>query len=132
MEMEVTFPGGKKVNTSYNGFTIETDLPEKEGGKNSAPTPSEYFLASIGACAGLYALGFCEQRNYNTRLLKLNLEFESDPKTHMIKKIIMKINLPPEFPQKYVSALIRTVNLCYVKKHLEQPPEFDVKTIISG
>jgi len=124
-EMEISFPGGKKVFSDYNGFTIPTDQSAKDGGDNSAPTPSDLFFASLGTCAALYALRFCESRKIDTEKLKIRLEFQSNEKTHMVEKIIFKINLPPEFPEKYTPALIKSMNLCYVKKHLEQPPEFE-------
>jgi len=124
-EMEIRFPGGKKVFADYNGFTIPTDQSAKDGGDNSAPTPSDLFFASLGTCAALYALRFCESRKIDTEKLKILLEFQSNEKTHMVEKIIFKINLPPEFPEKYTPALIKSMNLCYVKKHLKQPPEFE-------
>jgi ribosomal protein S12 methylthiotransferase accessory factor len=124
-EMEIRFPGGKKVSSDYNGFTIPTDQSAIDGGDNSAPTPSDLFFASLGTCAALYALRFCESRKIDTEKLKISLEFQSNEKNHMVEKIIFKINLPPEFPEKYTSALIKSMNLCYVKKHLEQPPEFE-------
>ena len=123
--MEISFPGGKRVYSDYNGFTVKTDQSKKEGGDNSAPTPSDLFFASIGTCAGIYALRFCENRNINTEKLNIALEFQANKKTHMIEKITFKISLPPDFPEKYTSALIKSMNLCYVKKHLEQPPQFD-------
>jgi ribosomal protein S12 methylthiotransferase accessory factor len=123
--MEIRLVGGQKVYSDYNGFTIHTDQSVKDGGDNSAPTPSDLFFASLGTCSGLYALRFCEKRKINTETLRINLEFQSHPKTHMVEKIIFKINLPPDFPEKYTSALIKSMNLCYVKKHLEQPPEFE-------
>ena len=76
-----------------------------------------------------YALRFCESRKIDSEKLKVNLEFQSNEKTHMVEKIIFKINLPPEFPEKYTSALIKSMNLCYVKKHLEQPPQFEFDVI---
>ena len=124
-EMEIRFAGGKKVYAEYNGFTIQTDQSAKEGGDNSAPTPSDLFFASLGTCSGLYALRFCEERKIDIANLKISLELESNSKTHMVEKIVFKINLPPEFPEKYTSALIKSMNLCYVKKHLEQPPQFE-------
>jgi len=53
MEMEITFPGGKKVNSTYKGFTVETDQPKDEGGDGSAPEPYDLFLSSIGTCTGV-------------------------------------------------------------------------------
>jgi putative redox protein len=73
----------------------------------------------------IFALRFCESRKFDTEKLKIRLEFQSNEKTHMVEKIVFKINLPPEFPEKYNPALIKSMNLCYVKKHLEQPPEFE-------
>jgi ribosomal protein S12 methylthiotransferase accessory factor len=82
----------------------------------------------LGTCAGIYALNFCEKREIDTAKLKLVLDFESDPKTHMVKKVVMKLTLPPNFPEKYAPAIIKAMNLCYVKKHLHEPPEFETVT----
>ena len=62
MAMEISFPGGKKVDADFKGFTIKTDQAERDGGEGSAPTPTFLFLASLGTCAGIYALNFCESR----------------------------------------------------------------------
>ncbi len=124
-KMEIKLVGGKKVYSDYNGFTIQTDQSVKDGGDNSAPTPSDLFFASLGTCSGLYALRFCEERKIDTDQLKIRMEMQSNEKSHMVEKIIFKINFPPEFPEKYTSALIKSMNLCYVKKHLEQPPAFE-------
>jgi ribosomal protein S12 methylthiotransferase accessory factor len=128
MAMEISFPGGKKVDAHFKGFTIKTDQSEKDGGESSAPTPPFLFFASLGTCAGIYALEFCEKRKLDTEKLKLELEFKSNKKTHMIEKIRMKLTLPPDFPEKYKPAIIKAVDLCYVKKHLHEPPEFETIT----
>ena len=128
MALEVSFEGGKKVDASFKGFTIKTDQSEKDGGEGSAPTPSFLFFASLGTCAGLYALNFCEKRKIDTTKLKLVLDFETHPKTHMVTKIVMNLTLPPDFPEKYVPAIIKAMDLCYVKKHLHEPPQFETIT----
>jgi ribosomal protein S12 methylthiotransferase accessory factor len=128
MSMKIHFPGGKKVNSEYKGFTIKTDQSKKDGGDDSAPTPSDLFFASVGACMGFYALGFCEKRKIDPGQVKLSVELQSHEKTYMVEKMIFNINLGPEFPQKYTSALIRAMKLCYVKKHFEQPPQFEFVT----
>ncbi len=131
MAMEISFPGGKKVDAIFKGFTIKTDQSEKDDGEGSAPTPTFLFLASLGTCAGIYALDFCEKRKIDTEKLKLTLEFESDQKTHMIKKVKMRLTLPPNFPEKYIPAIVKAMDLCYVKKHLHAPPEFETITQIA-
>ena len=66
MEMEITFPGGARVDANFGGMTVKTDQPVQGGGQGSAPTPFATFLASIGTCAGIYVLGFCQQRGIPT------------------------------------------------------------------
>ena len=128
MAMQISFPGGKKIDADFKGFTIRTDQGEKDGGEGSAPTPSFLFLASLGTCAGLYALNFCEKRKIDTAKLKLELEFKTHKKTHLVEKVRLKLTLPPDFPEKYRPAIIKAMDLCYVKKHLNEPPEFETVT----
>jgi len=56
MEMEVFFPDGKKVNSTYKGFTVKTDQAKNEGGDGTAPEPYDLFPAYIGTCAGVYVV----------------------------------------------------------------------------
>ncbi|MCK4332079.1 MAG: OsmC family protein [Thermoplasmatales archaeon] len=126
MDMEINFPGGKKVDAIYKGFTIKTDQPEQEGGEGISPESFSLFLASIGTCTGVYALNFCQKRNINTDGLKLILRIEKNQETHMINKISMEIQVPKDFPDNYKNAIIKTAGLCTVKKHLEKPPDIDI------
>jgi ribosomal protein S12 methylthiotransferase accessory factor len=129
MAMEISFPGGKKVDAAFKGFTIKTDQSEKDGGEGSAPTPSFLFLASLGTCAGYYALNFCQKRKIDTQELRLVLDFKNNKKSHMVEKIRMTLTQPPDFPEKYIPAIVKAVDLCYVKKHLHEPPEFETITL---
>lgn len=126
MDMEIVFPGGKRVDAIYKGFTIKTDQPRHAGGDGSAPAPFDLFLSSIGTCAGIYILVFCQKRNIPTEKIKLILRTEKNRETGMIDKITIEIQLPPDFPERYKEAVIRSAGLCSVKKHMEKPPIFDV------
>jgi ribosomal protein S12 methylthiotransferase accessory factor len=129
--MIVTFPGGARVDAQFGQHTIRTDQPVRSGGEDSAPPPFGVFLASIATCAGVYVLGFCQQRGLPTEGIKLVQRLEVDPKTGMVAKIGIDIQVPPGFPEKYHEALVRAANQCAVKKHLEHPPAFDVRTVVA-
>ena len=130
MEMIIDFPGGSRVDAHFGPFTVATDQPPA----SSAPTPFAVFLSSIGTCAGIYVLGFCRQRGLATEGIKIVQRVHSNPMNGMVEKIDLEIQVPPEFPQKYYDSLIRSAELCAVKKHLENPPVFEVttKAITSG
>jgi putative redox protein len=129
MEMTVDFPGGARVNAHFGSFTVETDQPKEEGGEGTAPTPFELFLASLATCAGFYVLGYCKTRGISTDGIKLIQKLEHDPAGKLIRKVRLEILLPPEFPKKYSSAVVRAAASCFVKKHLENPPAFEIVTI---
>ncbi|MCI0515062.1 OsmC family protein [candidate division KSB1 bacterium] len=130
MDLRIYFPGDKQVFADYRGFTIKTDQPLQGGGNNSAPAPFDLFLASIGTCAGIYILSFCQERRIPTTGIELIQSMERDPMTHRIRRIKLQIQVPPDFPEKYLSALIRAADLCAVKRYLQDPPEFEIATEI--
>ena len=126
MKIEMTFPGNKRVDAHFNGFTVHTDQPNSAGGDDSAPSPFDLFLASIGTCAGVYVLNFCAERGIDTEGLGLELHPRMNPESRMIDKITIRINLPQGFPDKYKETVRKVANLCAVKKHILNPPEFEI------
>jgi putative redox protein len=127
-DMIITFEGGKKVNAEFKGFTIETDQSEYAGGEGSAPEPFMLFLASIGTCAGIYVFSFCQSREIPTDGVRVVQSHFPKETGKGIGKIVLTIEVPPDFPEKYKSALVNAANLCAVKKHILDPPVFEVVT----
>ena len=128
MEMIIDFPGGARVDAHFADFTVKTDQPPMGGGEGSAPTPFAVFLSSLGTCAGIYILGFCRQRGISTDGIRIVQRMYSNPMTGLVGKFELEIQVPPEFPEKYRPSLIRSADLCAVKKHFEHPPEFEITT----
>ncbi|KAF0110923.1 MAG: hypothetical protein FD147_1387 [Chloroflexi bacterium] len=126
MEMLIDFPGGARVDAHFGPYTVQTDQPPMGGGQASAPTPFALFLASIGTCAGIYVLGFCTQRNLPTNGIKILQQINSNPVTGMVDSIDLEIQVPPDFPEKYYPALVRSAEQCKVKQHFDKPPKFNV------
>lgn len=128
MDMKITFPGGLAVNAAFKGFTVTTDQGVEHGGGETAPEPFDLFLASLGTCAGLYALRFCQQRGIATHGLGLTLTTENDLGWKRLALVRLEVELPDGFPEKYREAMIRSVDQCTVKRHILTPPRFEVVT----
>ena len=126
--MTIDFPGGARVDAHFGNFTVMTDQPPSGGGEGSAPTPFAMFLSSLGTCAGIYVLGFCRQRGLPSEGIRIIQRMETNPMTGMTNKVELEIQVPPTFPEKYRAALIHSAELCAVKKHIENPPEFEITT----
>ena len=129
MPIEIHFDGNKKVSAVIDGFTIKTDQTIPSGGENSAPTPFNLFLASLGTCAGIYVKSFCDQRGLGTDNIRIEMDYVYDQTQKMIVKFIMLIYMPADFPEQYEAAVIKTASLCAVKRHLNPAIENDIKIV---
>jgi len=126
MEMNIRLPGGLAVEADFNGLTVRTDQPPSVGGEGSAPSPFDLFLASVGTCAGYYALRFCQARGIPTENVMLKVTAEKDPAVRRVTDVMIEIELPPGFPSRYREAIVRATDQCSVKKHLLDPPRVEV------
>ena len=127
MEMKIVFGSGKKVDAHFGGFTIMTDQSPEGGGEGSAPEPFDLFLASLGTCAGIYVLSFCQNRNLPSDGITLVQNAQRNSETGMIEKLNIDIQIPESFPEKYHAALVRSAEQCTVKKHVSSGlPEFSI------
>lgn len=128
-QMTVSFPGGRRVTASYEGFTIATDQGPDSGGEGSAPEPYDLFLASLATCAGYYVLRFCSERELAFEELRLIQTWQRDERKR-ITRIDLRIEVPPTFPEKYHAALVRAADICAVKRTLQDPPEITTETVV--
>jgi len=124
--MEITFDGGKVITAHINGHVIRTDQPEDGGGGNTAPSPFDLFMASIGTCAGIYVKSFCDNRNIPADGIKIVQSAEYDKATGLPTNIDLEIVLPESFPDKYIASIINVAELCKVKKTIISQPAFKI------
>jgi len=124
--IDISFPGGKRVDARIGAFVVRTDQPGAQGGEGSAVAPFDLFLASLATCAGLYVLGFCQARGISTDGLGLRQHVEVDPATKLPSRIRLELGLPASFPVKYREAVVRAAQGCKVKKTIATPPTIEV------
>ena len=128
----ISFPGGVAVDATYKGQTVRTDQPVQAGGTGAAMSPFDLFLASIATCMGFYALRFCQERSLSTEGLGLTLEPVRDEEAKRVSLIRIELVLPSAFPEKYRPAIERAIDHCAVKKHILEPPRFELQVVSGG
>ena len=125
--IQVTFPGGRRVDAAFDGHVVHTDQSPAHGGEGSAPEPFDLFLTSLATCAGIYVLGFCQARAISTEGIRLTQE--STFEEGKLREVKLAIDLPASFPEKYVNAVRAAAAGCRVKKVLADPPSITVDVI---
>ena len=130
-EILITLPGGRRVDALIGAHVIRTDQPRDNGGEDTAPSPFQLFLASLGTCAGIFIQGFCARRGIPFENIRVRETVSLDPQG-TLEKVRLDIELPPSFPQQYQEALIRVVDQCSVKRAIQAQPTFEVHTLPSN
>ena len=126
MDMIIRFPGNKKVSAEFDGFTIMTDQPKEAGGDGYAPGPFDLFMASLGTCAGIFVLSFCQKRGIPTDGREIRQRMEWNEMEHLVSKVVLEVSLPKGFPERYRDSVLMAAELCTVKRHLQAPPAFEI------
>lgn len=129
-EILVTLGTGRKVDARLGKHLVKTDQPLDNGGEDTAPSPFDYFLASIGACAGLFVQSFCQKRGIPTDGIEV-IQRPTFGDDGVLKQVALDIRLPAEFPEKYRDAVIKVAEQCSVKKAIAAQPIFTIKTVVA-
>jgi ribosomal protein S12 methylthiotransferase accessory factor len=56
--------------------------------------------------------------------MALTMTYDWDEKKQACERLHIGLKLPPGFPERYKKAVIRVMDLCAVKRHIMNPPEF--------
>jgi ribosomal protein S12 methylthiotransferase accessory factor len=118
--LEIRLEEDERVVATWGGHELVTDQNE------SAPTPFDLFLASVGTCTGYYVARFCRSRQLDPTGIRIRERTVEEGTTHRLARIEIEVALPPEFPARYREAVLRAAGQCAVKRALESPPVVEV------
>lgn len=127
-EIIVTLPSGRRVDAQVGNHLVRTDQPKNNGGEDSAPSPFDLFLASLGTCAGIFVQGFCAKREIPTKDIRLVARPRADAQG-AFAGVDIDIEVPESFPEQYRDAVARVAEQCTVKRAIASSPTFAVKTV---
>ena len=122
-EIIVRLTGRRRVEAQLGSHRVVTDQPRENGGGDTAPSPFQIFLASLGTCAGVFVQGFCAKRGIPYEDVRL-IERAAFAPGGGLQSVEFEVELPPAFPPNYKGALLRAIDQCSVKRAIQSPPEF--------
>lgn len=125
----VTLPGKRRVDVHVGKHVVRTDQPSEKGGEDSAPSPFDHFLASIGACAGIFVQGFCAARKIPYEHIRI-IEHPHFDEHGVLSGVDLELQLPADFPERYRDAVIKVVDGCSVKKAIAAQPHFETRVTL--
>lgn len=128
MEINISFLGNQKINANFDGLNVIADQPVSNKGEGLFPSPFDYFLASLGLCAGYFVKAYCDSRDISMEGIKIvQNNLKNDPENKYKQKFVLNVTLPDTISEKDKLGILRAIEGCSVKKAINSLPEFEVK-----
>jgi putative redox protein len=114
----VRHEGGMRFVARARSHEIVTDQMQRSGGTDSGATPLELLGAALGSCIALYVQQFCEVRELPYGGMKVEVRQKNEKGPNRVGEFSVKVVLPEELPEQYMSVLERVVQSCPVHNTL--------------
>ncbi|AMC10798.1 hypothetical protein Lupro_05885 [Lutibacter profundi] len=121
MDLKIKFDKSGRIVPFINGKEITMN-----------ESPFLIFLATAGMCSAVYVKAFMQQRGLPIDEVEITQRMNYNQMTNMVKDIDIIVDLPASFPEKYKNTIKNVVAQCPVKRHLAEPPTFNVITNLSS
>jgi putative redox protein len=122
--MEVDYLDGEAYEIAVRGHRIVVDQPHDAGGTDTAPTPTELFVASLASCVAFYAGSYLARHGYDRTGLAVSAAYEfAGDRPARVRSVKISVKVPAELPDSRWPALQAVVHHCTVHNTLSNPPE---------
>ena len=129
MEVKVTHLGQVKFNIQSRSHSVLCDQPADNGGEDSAMTPPELMLASLGSCAAFYAVQYLKTRNLAESGVEVSVTAEKLKGPARLGNFKIHVEYPVELDQEQTEGLMRSVKHCLIHNTLLAPPEINIELV---
>ncbi len=122
-QMDVRFVAGESYEVSVRGHQVLVDQPADAGGQDTAPTPTELFVASLATCVAFYAGRYLTRHGYSRDGLAVSAGFDmASNRPARVSSIRLTVQAPTGLPADRRPALRAVVSHCTVHNSLAFPP----------
>ena len=124
MEVQIRHTYGSAFLAEARGHELVCDQPIENGGADSGMTPPELMLASLGTCAGYYALQYLNARKLPEAGLAVRVEAEKAAAPARLGKFRIFVTAPA-LEERHVEGLLRAIRACLIHNTLHANPEIE-------
>lgn len=130
MEVKVSHLGQVRFNIQSRSHSILCDQPVDNGGEDTAMTPPELMLASLGSCAAFYALQYLKARNLAESGVEVSVTAEKLKGPARLGNFKIRVEYPVTLDQDHTEGLMRSVKHCLIHNTLLAPPEVNIELAV--
>ena len=124
--LDVRHLDGDRFAIEVRGHTITVDQPVDAGGEDTAPTPTELFLAGLASCVAFYARRYLARHTIPSDGLAVSLRYETGGRPNRVTQITIEVTPPAGFPLIASHAFLAVASHCTVHNTLADAPEIAI------
>ena len=124
--MNVRHLGGDRFAIEIRGHTVTVDQPIEVGGEDTAPTPTELFIAGLTSCVAFYARRYLARHGLPSDGLSVQGEYTLGGKPARVSDITIRVTPPDGLPEERRDAFLAVASHCTVHNTLLQPPDVEI------
>ncbi|MBS1872729.1 MAG: OsmC family protein [Acidobacteria bacterium] len=125
-ETNVRFLNGVSFEVDSRGHKIICDQPAENGGADAGMTPPELMLASLGTCAGFYAVQYLKARKLSEEGLNVRVTGEKAMNPPRIGSFRIEVESQYATDERHREGLRRAVEKCLIHHTLMHAPTIEI------
>lgn len=125
-ELTVRHLDGDRFAIDIRGHTITVDQPSEAGGGDTAPTPTELFIAALSSCIAFYARRYLARHDLPDDGLAVLASYTIGGRPTRVTEISVRITPPEGLPDERRDAFLAVASHCTVHNTLAQPPTVEI------
>jgi uncharacterized OsmC-like protein len=130
MQVKVSHLGQVRFNIQSRSHSILCDQPVDNGGQDTAMTPPELMLASLGSCAAFYAVQYLKARNLADSGVEVSVTAEKLKSPARLGNFTIHVEYPVVLDQDHTEGLMRSVKHCLIHNTLLVTPEINIELAV--
>jgi uncharacterized OsmC-like protein len=117
---------GVRFEVEANGYRIISDQPLENGGTDGGITPPHLLLASLGTCAGYYALQYLRGRSLPTDGLAVRVSAEKETLPARLDQFRIEVETA-ELSARHHEGILRAVHSCLIHNTMLARPQINIE-----
>jgi putative redox protein len=129
LSVESTWDGGYRCTVATRQFRIRIDEPEKAGGEDTGPQPSEVFLASLAGCFTLALYHVAKKRDIELPDITVTATGTYEGPGFARLAVAVSSSADPQILESLIEPAKR---VCYVSNTLRNVADVEISVAVKG
>ena len=117
---------GDRFSIDVRGHTLLVDQPTDAGGSDTAPTPTELFMAGLASCVAFYARRYLARHHLDAAGLTVSASYGIGGRPTRVHGIRIVVTPPVGLPADRRDAFLAVASHCTVHNTLTEPADVEI------